>query len=192
MANFLGQNRLIVILNEFGVRARFFISFFIFLITYFFCYLFIQRPILLKIKEQIFLLKDLKNQKIILEKTNLQIKKLTTSFNDLQNKYLNYSKVGLIKAVNVNILFKNIKKHALKCLDFKHVNKIKKNNYKKYYYDLKLKGNFSNIISFLNDVKLSDMNLKFKFINIDNQKNGEVIFSTKIRLVKFLKNEIKI
>jgi hypothetical protein len=192
MANFLGQSRLKVILSEIEPRARFFISLLIFILTCSFCYFFIQKPISSKFKEQTFLLKDLNNQKEVLEKTNFQIRRLKVGIKDLEYKNLCYLNNNYIKSLSIDSVLQNIKKYSLKCLDFKNAAKLKKSDCKKYYYDLKLKGSFSDIISFLNDTKLSNANLKFKLSNIDNQKNGEVIFSTKIRLVKFLKDEIKV
>lgn len=192
MANILGESKFFIILRGISTISRFFISIFCLSFLSLFSFWFFYNSVSYQIKHQKFLFKDFNNQKDLLAKTSKELKILENKYKLLLKDYKNDSNQNFIFSKKIDFFFENIKKHSLKCVEFQPVGKSKKTSYKRYYYFLKMQGNFSDLVSFLDDINKTAGSLKFKNIDIQTLEKGNILFLTKIRLIKFIKDDVEI
>ena len=196
MANILGENKFLIFLRGISPVSRFLSSIFFLVFLFFFTFLFFYNPVNSKINQQKLLFKDLNNQNNLLCKTSKELKILENKhelflkdYKGISEKNFFFSKTLNVSSEKMDFFFKSIKKYSLKCLEFKPAGKSKKQTCKRYYYTLKIKGNFNNFVSFFNDINKTAGSLKFKNIDIQSLEKGNILFFTKIRLIKFIKSE---
>lgn len=194
MANILGENKFLIFLRGISPISRILISFFFLVFLSLFTFLFFYNPINSHIKQQYFLLQDLNNQNDLLCKTSKEVKILEHKYELFLKDHKNINKHNFIFSKRLNVFskkmdffFNNLKKYSLKCLEFKPVGNSKKTSCKRYYYTLKIQGNFNNFVSFFDDINKTVASLKFKNIDIQSFEKGDILFFTKIRLIKFIK-----
>ncbi len=192
MANILGESKFFLILRGISPISRFFISIFCLGFLSLFSFFFFYNSVNYHIKYQKLLLQDFNNQKDLLLKTSKELKILENKYQLFLKDYKNSSEQNFIFSKKMDFFFDSIKKHSLKCVEFKPVDKSKKNSIKRYYYDLKIQGNFSDLVSFFYDINKTAGSLKFKNIDIQTLEKGNILFLTKIRLIKFIKDYVEI
>jgi len=81
-----------------------------------------------------------------------------------------------------------LKKNNLYCIKFNPYQHKQKEFYNKDYFLLRAKGKFSDVISFLNELEKSNCIAKFKDTKFERKGKSNILFDTKIRVVKFLKS----
>lgn len=192
MSNILGENRFFLILRSFSLKNRLFITISIFGLLTFLLFIFFYYPTNFLFNKQYILFEDLNKQEVLLNKILNDINVLESRNNILLNDYNDKLNHNFIFKDRINFLLAEIKNNSLKCIEFKSIEKKKNISYKKNYYDLKIQGDFKNIIALLTDSNQVFDTLKFKNIIISNKDSGEILFYTQIRDIKFLGDNVKI
>jgi Tfp pilus assembly protein PilO len=188
MANLLNKSRFFLFLTSFSKVHRLGLTLFslfsVFIVWLFFFYFPLERLIQQQKASQ----NDLEN----LQKTYEQNLK-DLDFIRRENEQLSAKFKELISIQNesknrLDFVMATLKKNNLYCLKFNPYEHKQNEVCCKDYYLFKAKGKFVDIISFFNELEKSDCIIKFKDAKFERRGKSNILFETKIRVVKFLKS----
>ena len=187
MANLLNKSRFFLFLTGFSKLHRLGLTLIslssIFLIWLFSFYL----PLEQLIKQQETSQNDLENLHKTYEQ-NLKVFDVVKSENEqLFAQFKEAISSGKALKNSLDFVLATLKKNNLCCMKFNPYDHKQKEFYHKDYYLLRAKGKFIDIVSFFNALEKANCLAKFEDAKFERKNKGNVLFETKIRVVKFLK-----
>ncbi len=183
MSNLLSSNKVVIFLRNFSFTHRIILSILFLVIIFSAWFLIFFFPLNLQLNEESSLYESNLSKQFAYQKVIKSFDAIKKNNTNLVSTYENSFKDTVSNNNALNNIFVCLQKYDFSCKSFFPINVKNKKFYTKEYYQLEIKGTFSNLLSFLTELEKFNGIAKIKDVEIKRKKQGNILLTINLRLV---------